>query len=219
MSGEKANMTADRFEEAMERSFLFWLQYNIPSITITTDTGSLLIPTQVLNCMPHEYYLKERGDKILLDVRFKSKGTEGYNLGQTHGHYRTEDSDVDPAHQASPWTYNIDILMSVFSPSSVVRSRVDGKIRDMLQGLRSGYVECPVYEWNADISAVTAFDTGAFLSVVDNKDEENVHAEDEENNDFLSHWSIKMKCPFVIDSSNPPVTAFDLTQTINNLLQ
>lgn len=218
MSDEIAAITSEDFEDAIERSFLVWIQNEIPSIVVTASGGNLTIPVVVLNCMPYEYYEKQRGDNILMDVQFGEIRTEGYSLGGELGDTRPASGESEAYFRNMPWMYKLGININIYTSSGMARAKVDGKLRTLLESIRRNVKDCPVYQWETDISSASAFNTGAFISVMNNNDAYVTRSEDFENFDYLSHWTINAQCPYLYDTKTDLVTSFEMNSQISNLL-
>lgn len=203
-------MQPDEYENAMERSMLFWLRNEIPNVS----AGGLTIPVKVLNCMPQEYYLKQRDTYALIDVDFSEISTEGYSLGGISGENLRNADANNAVSRNFPYRYNLKLNINIYAGSSVERAKLDGKLRSLFDDLRRGNNECPVYEWESDTSAVTASNTGTYITVLNNKDSKVIHSQDSKNSDFLSHWNINANCVYALDSIVELVSSIDVETTI-----
>ena len=228
------------FEDAMERSFLVWLQLNLQAIQIDTNssivpgasgvpiidaeghiirtTGADDIPIQVVSCMPYEFLEKNRKTHALVDVNFSRIDTEGFKLGNEVDGGVVPEGEDEYHQRVIPYRYCITANINTYTSSGLARAKLDGMLRWLLEGTRRGTEVCPVYQWMSDTSAVSAFSTGASISVPNPRDTRTHRANDFENYDFLSHWTVEMKCPYVVDSITELVSSFDVTQELKLLV-
>lgn len=207
----RAILDSAEFEDSMERSFIYWLQNELTQVEIAGET----FPIEVVCAMPYEYFMKQRNSKIMLDVCFTDVNTEAFMLGSEIP-YDSSGTESALSYTNLLYRYLLGININIYAGSSGSRARVDGQLRNLFEGLRRGYKTCPVYEWVSDTSATSAFTTGSFINVFNNRDVRTMHDQDTMNNDFLSNWTIDAKCNYVYDTTTYLATSFDLTLTIEN---
>ena len=186
------NLNTSEFENAMERSFLTFLAREITEIVSGNQTSPVLIVSQC----PNEFFLKQREENSIIDVEFSQISVEAYSLGGVIFDDTATEGASSTYHTYSPYEYQITVGLNTYTGSGMTRSKLDGEIRGLMDGLRIGYKTCPVFEFTSDTEATTAVDTGCNIRLASERDMSCIRAEDVAQSDYLSNWIIDLKCLF-----------------------
>jgi len=202
------SMEPSEFENAMERSLVLFLQSNIPSIEIYGDGATASYPVTVTNDGLYEGFIKDRENNAIINISSKEVNTEGFLLG------RNLDYDIDSKIcREKLWRYHNEYIFDVFTGSSTVRNKIDGKIRTILHDTRVG-LGIPVYNFENDVTLATSIDTGCKITFPYMGEQKTIHSEDLDNNDYLSHWAVESRCLYAIDTLVEPVSAINVTASV-----
>jgi hypothetical protein len=205
------NLTTSQFEESMERSFLSFLAREIPEVIASGET----IPVLIISQCPNEFFLKAREDNSLIEVEFNQISTEAYALGGVIFDDTATEGASSTFHTYSPYEYSIDVRMNTYTGSGMERAKLDGLLRELFDGLRRGYKSCPVFQFSSETESTTAYDTGCRIRLKDEKDMSSIHAQDEDEGDYLSNWAMTLKCLFYKQADADAIVT--ITQSVTAL--